>query len=98
MPTPTTATGAASPREAEGVLPQEESGYDSDQTPRSNTGDPGGCGSSPGSSRSSVNSGGGGGGKEGADGQKDNGEQLSFSYPSKIRLRQVRFHQARNIA
>ena len=56
-PASAAAADAATPPEPEAVLAQEESGYDSDQTPRSNPGDPGGCGSSPGSSRSSINSG-----------------------------------------
>ena len=56
-PSTAAAADAVTPREPEAVLAQEESGYDSDQTPRSNPGDPGGCGSSPGSSRSSINSG-----------------------------------------
>ena len=67
------AAGAATPREPEAVLAQEESGYDSDQTPRSNPGDPGGCGSSPGSSRSSINS---GSGKQETVGRTDNGESV----------------------
>ena len=68
------AADAATPREPEVVLAQEESGYDSDQTPRSNPGDAGGCGSSPGSSRSSINSGGSTDGKQEAVAQTDNGK------------------------
>lgn len=70
-PQTTAEAGTTTPREPEVVLAQEESGYDSDQTPRSNPGDPGGGGSSPGSSRSSINS----GGKQEADvvGQTDTG-------------------------
>ena len=69
------AADAATPREPEAVLAQEESGYDSDQTPRSNPGDPGGCGSSPGSSRSSINS---GSDKQSVD-RTDNGESVTSS-------------------
>lgn len=72
-PPPTAEAGAATPCEPEVVLAQEESGYDSDQTPRSNPGDPGGCGSSPGSSRSSINSG-SGCGKQEADGPTGTGK------------------------
>ena len=80
-PSTAAAADAVTPREPEAVLAQEESGYDSDQTPRSNPGDPGGCGSSPGSSRSSINS---GSDKQTVD-RTDNGESVTISIPSTLK-------------